>query len=205
MKPYYTKMVTLLAAAMTVVTLGACSKTDNSSANNPAAVTPGTCTMSWDGTLRDQYGRSCNATNLAYGCSTYTGYAGQSPYCGGSQYTLPTTGYYYGSGGSSYAIGGGTDGCMQWSYYYGQTYVPVNLGGGQLMCVSWAYLSGYLSSYPSYYQNYNNWYQMPPSVYMGNPYSYGYGGGYYGYNYCQSNLNFGFSTGGFGAGVNLCF
>lgn len=203
MKPL-NALATLLIAAMSVVVLGACSQTSNSSSPATAATTPGTCTLSWDGTYRDQYGRSCSASGVNYGC-TATTYTPSTPYCGNS-YTLPATGYYN-SGTTSYYVGGGTDGCAQWTAYYGQTYVPVNLGGGQLMCVSWAYMqSTYASSMASWgaYSQPSYWYQMPPTVFQGGYPGYGYG---YpsGYSYCQSNVSFGFSSGGLGAGVSLCF
>src|SRR5689334_8396735 len=132
MKPYYSKAATLLFGALMVAFLGACSKTSNDS-TPAAAATPGTCTISWDGTYRDQYGRSCSASNLnygaGYGCTSYT-YNPSQPYCG-SQYTLPPTGYGT-YGGSTYYMGGGTDGCYQWTQYYQMQgynvwYVPVNL------------------------------------------------------------------------------
>jgi len=188
-------------AALTVVVLGACSPTSNS--GSLAAATPSTCTLSWDGTYRDQNGNPCSATGLNYSCNStpYT-YTGGTAYCG-SQYTLPPQGYYN-SGGSTQYIGGGATGCQQWSYYYGQTYVPVNLGGGQLMCVSWSYLQSYMNqSWGSYYQDPSYWYSYPPQVYSGN-YG-GYSGGYYGGSYCQGDMNFGFSSGDFSAGVSLCF
>jgi hypothetical protein len=39
----------------------------------------------------------------------------------------------------------------------------------------------------------------PPTAYQG-----GYYGGY-GYNQCATNVSLGFGSGGFGAGLNLCF
>ena len=210
----------LAVAAYVVLALGACSKT-----SNDAATTPGTCTMTANGQMVDQYGRYCNSSSLSY-CQGYqyvngqyiNPATGQQAYCGNSN-VIPSQGYY----GSQY-IGGGTDGCALWSQlYYPTTYVPVNVGGGSIMCVNFAYVQGYATQYNSYYSNPQYWYYYPPSMYACDPYygcggygggGYGYGGyyggGYYGYNQCATNLNLGFSTitsggTGIGIGTNLCF
>jgi hypothetical protein len=181
------------------------------------AVVPsgGTCTTGNDGIPRDQYGRSCSADVLNYGCSGYTYNAQTGTYidpatgqqfpassCGGTT-TIPNTGYY----GNNYITGTGYgSGCDQWSQYYGITYVPVNLGGGQMVCVNYQYLqSQIMTTYPQYastpyYNDPSYWYTYAPSAYS-NGYS---GGGYYGYG-CGSGISLGLSSGGFSDGVSLCF
>src|ERR1035437_9577787 len=134
------KLAGLALAAYVIVALAACSKTDNGSA---AAVTPGTCTQSWDGQLRDQNGNICNSATMNGQCAGATFINNQyyvngvPTNCGGSQYVIPPTGY----ANNQYVSG-----CQQWSAYYpGHTYVPVNIGGGQLMCVDYNYLQSQYS------------------------------------------------------------
>ena len=206
----------LALAAYFVVALAACSKTDNGSNNSsPAAAAATQCIVSGDGQYRDQTGRTCSPNGLTgYGCNGYI-YNGQTgtytnpangqvvpaATCGGTN-VIPNTGYY----GNNYIGGQGGSGCQQWSQYYGITYVPVDIGGGSLVCVNYQYLQSQITaSYPQYeYSQYaqpNYWYSNPPVAYE-TGYGYGAGGGY---SSCATNINLGFSTGSFGAGINLCF
>lgn len=195
-------MATYLLATVLVVGLSACGKKKNGSvATTPAS----TCTMSYDGQLRDQYGRLCNGTGTNVNTcpnAQWNGYqwvdisTGQPVNCGyggGYQYGTPYQGYY----GNQYVSG-----CDQWSYYFGVPYVPVDFGYGQIMCVSVQYLYGMNPGYQQ--QLYNAYYTQQPmyTCWGGNC-----GGGYYGgYNYsCSSAFQFGYIGSGWGFNAGLCF
>ena len=201
----------LALAGYTILALTACPSTNNGSNDATAAATPATtCTMSYDGNLRNQYGQLCSSATLNGQCGAGAQYINGQYYvngvavnCGGSQYVIPPTGY----AGGTYVTG-----CAQWSQYYpGHTYVPVNIGGGQLMCVDYGYLTSQynFSQYNSNYSSPSYWYSNPPTIYQCDPYygcGGGGGGGYYGYgSQCAVNVNLGYSSGSFGAGVNMCF
>lgn len=193
----------LALAAYAVLALTACPQTSNSS--DPSPTTPVgvlTCTQGINGQLVNQYGQPCS------GGSTYA--------CTGAIYN-PATGQYTVNGQPVYNCGGGTtipgqgapgyptgSGCLGWTQYYQSmgynvTYVPVNVNG-TLVCVDYSQMQQYN---PGYYNNLysdpNYWYQYPPTAYTG-----GYYGGY-GQSQCATDVNLGFQSGGFGAGINLCF
>ncbi len=203
------KSLTKIAFAATlVVGLGACGKKKNgSTASTPAS----TCTRSWDGQLRDQYGRLCSNYTTGTGSCLNTRY---DPATG--QYrdlttnavvNCNSTGYfdgynsipYYGQYGNTMI-----NGCSQWSQIYGAQYIPVDLGNGQLVCMNVQYLSSYNPGYNwnQYYQNYM--YTGYP-MYTCSGYDCG-GSSYGGYQYsCSTSLNLGFFTGGLGGNVGMCF
>jgi hypothetical protein len=192
-------------AAYAVLSLTACPSTNNGSDNStPAAVTPLTCTVGINGQYVNQYGQPCSGG--ATFCSGYTYNAQTGTYIGpnGQQIpasscgsAIPSTGYT----GTNYVSG-----CQGWTQYYQSQgynvmYVPVNIGGGQLVCVDYNQLSQQYNfgQYNQAYIDPNYWYSYPPTAYQSGYY------GNYGYNSCASNVNLGFSTGGVGAGVSLCF
>lgn len=130
------KLINALAiASLTVITVGlaACGKTKtDSNASTPVATS--TCTRSYDGTMRDQYGRSC----AAYG-----------------QNNIP----YDGTNLNPYQQG---TGCQGWSqlmsqqYGYQIYYVPVDVGNGQLICMNAQQMpqAQNVNWYDPYYQQY---------------------------------------------------
>jgi hypothetical protein len=210
------KPVTLMAAFATVAAVAvgmvACGKTSNSS--NTATTPASACSVSWDGTMRDQYGRSCNnyPTGGANSCvgavynpvtRQYTNQMGQPVQCNPSGYfdgynSIPYQGMY---GGQQ------INGCQSWTpviqQQYGQyaQYVPVDLGNGQLICMNAAYLQQRM---PNYNWNQYAMYQQPVLACV----SYDcYGGGYQygGQSYgCSSSFNVGFNFGFGGASFGMC-
>ncbi|MBX3021734.1 MAG: hypothetical protein KF799_08675 [Bdellovibrionales bacterium] len=198
-------MNALAIAGMAVIAAGlvACGKTKNdSNASTPAS----TCVRSYDGTLRDQYGRSCNQ----YGYNS--GSCVNARYYNGQYYDLYTNqpiscqsqGYFDGYNSVPYygqnQYGTQFAGCQGWSQvYYGTQYVPVDLGNGQLICMNTAYL---YQQAPQY--NWNNAYYYQQPVYTCQSYDC-YGGSYGGYNYsCTTQLNLGFNFGYGSAGIGMC-
>jgi hypothetical protein len=189
-----------------VLMLGACGKTSNGSGDAPAATPASTCTRSWDGTLRDQYGRTCNNYANSAGSCTNARYNPQT-----GQYVDINTGYPvqcnpqgYFDGYNSVPYNGSYQGqtfqgCQGWSQIYGAQYIPVDIGNGQLVCMNYAYLG---QAYPQVYQYPPTYYYSQP-VYTCSGYDCG-GGSYYGGGGCQSSVNVGFSYGGVSAGIGFC-
>jgi hypothetical protein len=195
----------LALAAYTVMALTACPQTSDSSPSPAPAAAVQTCTMGVNGQLVDQYGNLCSGTGSAYGCTGYT----YNPSTG--TYINPTTGQQIpasscGSGTTTTGAPptGYGSGCQGWTQYYDSmgyqvTYVPVSVNG-TLVCVDYSQMQQYN---PGYYNNLysdpNYWYQYPPTAYQGGYY------GSYGQSQCATDVNLGFESGGFGAGINLCF
>lgn len=187
--------------AVVAATLVACGKTKNDSnnASTPAALS---CTRAWDGTMRDQYGRSCggvgytgnNCGNARYvNGQYYDPYTNQPISCGGfydGYNSIPYQGQY----GGQYV-----QGCSGWTQIYGAYYVPVDLGNGQLICMNTQYLYNQM---PQYNWNQAYYYQQP--IYTCQGYGCQGGGGYYGYG-CQSSFNVGFDFGYGNANFGMCF
>lgn len=212
-------LASFAALAVIAVSLAACQKSSNSS--DTSATTPvaaSTCTRWSDGSMRDQYGRTCG--NYAYNQNSCVN-ARYNPQTG--QYVDATTGYPVNCQSSGYFDGynsvpyqgyyGGQQfsGCQGWTQAvyqrYGQyaQYVPVDLGNGQLICMNTAYLQQQVPQY--------NWAQYAYSqqpIYTCMSYDcYGYGGGGYGYGQgygysCQANINLGFNFGYGGANFGIC-
>ena len=217
MKPLST-WATIAITAYMAVTISACSKTSNS--DDPASTPTSACNASYDGTLRDQYGRTCSnyntysnsCVNARFNAATNSYVditTGQPVYCNTQGFTGTNTVPFNGTNfqGQSFS------GCQGWTAVYGANYIPVDLGNGQLVCANMAYLSGY---YPQIAQQPASYYYSQP-IYTCSGYDcYGGGGGYYGGGGgggyyggggggCSTAISLSFYSGDSGASGGVCF
>jgi hypothetical protein len=184
MKPINSIAATLLAVFM-AASLSACGPKNNGSTNNAAAAT--SCTLSYDGTYRDQLGRICNnptattAVCPATGLYTYPGTAQQVQCIPGQQISTLNglNNPYYTSNPLTTASG-----CDQWTQMYGIPYIPVILGN-QYQCLRYDLVQGYTAGTPYANYSYSDYYANPV---MAGP---------------SCGTNIGFGTSGFG--ISLCF
>lgn len=183
MKPINT-MAALALAAYAVIVLSACGKTSNSGSN---ASTPAsnTCTVSYDGTLRDSLGRACTqGTSTCPAEGRYTNSQGQVIACTPGQQIYINTNYPY----QQYS--GQVGGCDWATQRWGVLYIPM-IYQNQLVCVNTQWLQWSQSTQNYYYQN-QGYYEYYPPYYPNQ--SYGCGGIQLGAAYTDPNS--GFSIGG---------
>lgn len=202
-----------LAILVSVIALGlgACGSKKKSSSGNSAASAPAPapaqCNRQYDGSYRDEYGRSCSpngaqgqCSNVRYDMTTGQYYdltTNQVVNCANAgyydgYYSLPYNGSY---GGQQF------NGCQNWSYYYNAQYVPIDMGNGQMVCMNVQYLGYYNPQV-----NWNNYNQYPYYTCQSYNCYQPYYNNNYGYQYqCQTSINLGYFSSSWGGSLGLCF